>query len=69
MNDLNLYFVVFSQHKEKQWEGYCGYIFAKNEESVTDLLNEHLGEVHVRSVQKVEVKEGSILFGERWRTL
>ena len=69
MVNLNVYFIIFSQHKNRQWEGYCGYIFAKDEKSIPELLTERLGEVCVRSIQKVDVKEGTVLFGERWRTL
>ena len=66
---LNLYSIAFSRHKGKEWFCYGGYIFAKDEESLEALLNKQYGEVRIRSAQKVDIREGTILYGERWKTL
>ena len=66
---INLYFVAFSRHKGKEWVCNSGYIFAKDEESLEALLNKQYGEVRIRSTQKVDIQEGTILYGERWKTI
>lgn len=66
---LNLYFVAFSRHEGKEWIANAGYIFAKNEESIVPLLSKHYGEVNVRYSQKIDIREGTILYGERWKTI
>jgi len=67
-NSLNLYFVVFSKHEGKEWSGYAGYIFAKKKEDIEPLLNIQCNaDVTIRSIESVDVQEGTILYGERWR--
>lgn len=67
-NSLNLYFVVFSKHEGKEWSGYAGYIFAKKKEDIEQLLEIQCNtDVTIRSVESVDVQEGTILYGERWR--
>lgn len=67
-NSLNLYFVVFSRHEGKEWSGYAGYIFAKRKEDIEELLKIQCdADVTIRSIASVDVQEGTILFGERWR--
>ena len=69
-NSLNLYFVVYSKHEGKEWSGYAGYIFAKKKEDIEPLLNIQCNtDVTIRSIASVDVQEGTILFGERWRKL
>ena len=68
MDDLNVYFVVFSKHEGRQWTGHAGYIFAKKEEDIKTLLSKRHGEVNVRSVEQVSIEEGTVLYGERWRS-
>lgn len=67
--NLNVYSVAFSRHKDKEWFCYDGYIFAKDEESLEALLNKQYGEVRIRYAQKVDIQEGTILYGERWKTI
>lgn len=67
-NSLILYFVVFSRHEGKEWSGYAGYIFAKRKEDIEELLKIQCdADVTIRSIASVDVQEGTILFGERWR--
>lgn len=67
-NSLNLYFVVFSKHEGKEWSGYAGYIFAKRKEDIEELLKIQCdADVTIRSIASVDVQEGTILYGERWR--
>lgn len=69
-NSLNLYFVVFSKHEGKEWSGYAGYIFAKKKEDIEPLLNIQCNtDVTIRSIASVDVQEGTILYGERWRKI
>lgn len=69
MGDLNLYFVVFSVHKKREYLSCAGYIFAKDKKDIQRLLDAHYGVTVVRSAVKVEIEEGKILYGERWREL
>lgn len=67
-NNLNLYFVVFSKHEGKEWSGYAGYIFAKKKEDIEPLLNINCNaDVTIRSIESVDVQEGTVLYGERWK--
>lgn len=69
-NSLNPYFVVYSKHEGKEWSGYAGYIFAKKKEDIESLLNIQCNtDVTIRSIESVDVQEGTILYGERWRKL
>lgn len=69
-NSLNLYFVVFSKHEGKEWSGYAGYIFAKRKDDIKQLLEIQCNaDVTIRSIESVDVQEGTILYGERWRKL
>lgn len=68
-DDLKPYFVTFSVRGEKEWSVYSGYIFVKEQTSIHDLLTEKYGQVSIRSMIPVKVKEGLILYGERWRTM
>lgn len=69
MQNLNLYFVVFSVHNEEKrtWTGHAGYIFAKDEDSAKACLTKTYSEVNVRTIMEVHIQEGTILYGERWR--
>ena len=67
-NSLNLYFVVFSKHEGKEWSGYAGYIFAKRKDDIEQLLKIQCNaDVTIRSIESVDVQEGTVLYGERWR--
>ncbi len=67
-NSLNLYFVVYSKHEGKEWSGYAGYIFAKRKDNIEQLLKIQCdADVTIRSVESVDVQEGTVLYGERWR--
>ena len=65
-NDLNLYFVLFSVHKDKEWSAHAGYVFAYDRDSLQLLLNRKYGSAVVRSAATVTIEEGTILYGERW---
>ena len=66
-NSLNLYFVVYSKHEGKEWSGYAGYIFAKRKDDIEQLLKIQCdADVTIRSVESVNVQEGSVLYGRRW---
>lgn len=66
---LKLYFVLFSVHKRKEWSAHAGYIFGYDEDSLTGLLEKKYGDVIIRSVKEVDIKEGTVLYGERWTAL
>ena len=67
-NSLNLYFVVYSKHEGKEWSGYAGYIFAKQKDDIEQLLKVQCDtDITIRSIESVDVQEGTILYGERWR--
>ena len=66
-NSLNLYFVVYSKHEGKEWSGYAGYIFAKKKEDIEPLLSIQCdADVTVCSIESVDIREGSVLYGRRW---
>ena len=69
MEDLNLYFIAFSVHKDREFEACAGYIFAKDEKDIQKLLDAHYGMTFLRMAVKVDITEGKILYGERWREL
>ncbi len=64
--ELNLYFVLFSVHKNKEWTAHAGYIFAYDRDSLQSLLDKKYGSVVVRSAASVTIQEGTVLYGERW---
>ncbi len=67
-NSLNLYFVVYSKHEGKEWSGYAGYIFAKRKDDIEQLLKIQCdADVTIRSIESIDVQEGTILYGERWK--
>lgn len=69
MNDLKVFFVVFAIHKEKEWAAHAGYVFANDEGNLQRLLNDAYGEVFLRYVEPIDVKEGTILYGKQWNKL
>lgn len=69
MGELNLYFVLFSVHKEREFEACAGYIFAKDEKDIQKLLDAHYGITLMRMAVKVDITEGKVLYGQRWREL
>lgn len=71
MGDLKLYFVMFAAKDadEKEWTAHYNYIFARDELTVFNLINEQYDSVHIRSVQQVNVEEGTILYGKSWSHL
>lgn len=68
-DDLKLYFVLFAIHTEKEWAAHAGYIFAKCEENIKQLLDAIYGPVYVRWVNEVQFQEGTILYGSQWRNI
>ena len=69
MNDLKLYFVMFSIHKENEWVASAGYVISDSEEDLKYLLDQKYGEVSIRFVNPVDIKKGTVLYGERWSEL
>ena len=67
VDHLHLYFITFAIRREKEFTAHAGYIFAYDEESLSKLLNEQYGEVRIRSVHKIDIQEGTVLCGERWK--
>ena len=70
-NDLKLYFVVFSVHQKdkSQWAAHAGYIFAYDRSRLDALLKRHYGDIVIRTASEVIIKEGTVLYGERWTAL
>lgn len=67
-NSLNLYYVVYSKHEGLEWTCHAGFIFAKKKEDIEFLLSiQYDTDVVVRSIESLDVQEGTILYGERWR--
>ena len=60
---LNLYFVVYSVHTDKnEWYGYHAYVFAQNENAAINyVIKAYKQLVSIRSVEKLEYGEGTIL--------
>ena len=65
---MNLFYIVFAVHVGREWRAYSGYIFAKDEERIKELLIEKYNEIVLRVVEPIEIKEGKILYGELWRS-
>ena len=66
MDELNLYFVLFSVHKDKQYSAHAGYVFARDPSAIQAILYREYGETICRSIEKIEYEEGTILYGQRW---
>lgn len=60
---LNLYFVVYSVHTDKnEWYGYHAYVFAQNENAAINyVIKSYKQLVSIRSIEKLEYEEGTIL--------
>ena len=61
---LDLYFYAVSIYVDTDWYAYGGYIYAKNKETIPDLLKNYFEEaedIRVISIEKVIPKEGLIL--------
>ena len=56
---LNLYFVVYSVHTDKnEWYGYHAYVFARDENAAINyVIKEYKQLVSVRSIEKLEYEE------------
>lgn len=65
-NEIDLFFVVFAIHNDKEWSAHAGYIFAENRDEIDELLRAKYGEVNIRHCEKIKVEKGTILYGERW---
>ena len=63
---LNAYVVAFSWKLEKEWFCNMGCIFAKSEDDIPKILTEKYGAVCIRSVCKLDISEGTILYGSTW---
>ena len=67
-NSLKLYFVLFSKKEGLQWTCHGGYIFAKDRKDIGPLLSIRYGtEINVRTIEKIDILEGTVLYGERWK--
>ena len=69
MNDLKLYFVLFAIHTEKEWAAHAGYVFAKQEENLAQILDSRYGKVYIRTAEEIPYKEGTIFYGSRWTAI
>ena len=70
MNELKLYFVLFAiHHNNKEWGASAGYVFARDQHNLENILNRQYGRVNIRSAQEIDISEGLILYGERWHTV
>ena len=60
---LNLYFVVYSVHTDKnEWYGYHAYVFARDENAAVNyVIKAYKQLVSIRSIEKLEYEEGTIL--------
>lgn len=63
MPELNLYFVVYSVHTDKNyWYGCCVYVFAQEETAAINYIsNNYKQNVTIRSIERIEYSEGTIL--------
>ena len=63
MPELNLYFVVYSVHTDRnEWYGAKGYVFAKNENGAMNYIIKNYKQlVTIRSIEQVPYEEGTIL--------
>ena len=67
VDDLSLYFVAFSRHEGREWTCHAGYVFAYNKETIEALLSARYGtEIKVRSAERIDIFEGSVLYGRSW---
>lgn len=71
MQNLNLYFVLFSYHdqEKKEWSAHAGYIFEESEEDVRKSLEKAYGLILMQSIVQVDIQKGTILYGERWHQI
>lgn len=72
MDNLNLYFIAFAWQDDavsRDWHAAAGYIFAKDAVLVEDLLTEKYGKVSVKSIQPIDIQEGTVLYGSRWHQI
>ena len=63
MPELNLYFVVYSVHTDRNdWYGYCSYVFAQDENRAMNyIIKNYKQPVTIRSIEKLNYGEGTIL--------
>ena len=63
MLELNLYFVVYSVHTDRnEWYGYRAYVFAQNENAAMNyVVKNYKQNVTIRSIEQIEYGEGTIL--------
>lgn len=59
---LNAYVVSFSRKNGNEWFCTAGCIFAKSEDDIPNLLTEKYGAVCIRSVCKLDISEGTIIY-------
>lgn len=65
-NYLNAYVVSFSRKNGKEWFCTAGCIFAKSEDDIPKILTEKYGAVCIRSINKLDISDGTILYGSTW---
>lgn len=59
---LNAYVVAFSRKNEKEWFCSAACIFAKSEDDIHEILTEKYGLVCIRSINKLDISEGTIIY-------
>lgn len=70
IQNLKLYFAIFSILKDHEYHASAGYIFAYSEDRVIKMLKKRYGEeTIVRSIEELKFEEGTVLYGERWHKL
>lgn len=70
IQNLKLYFVMFSILKDHEYHASAGYIFAYSEDRVIEMLKKRYGEeTRIRSIEELKFEEGTVLYGERWHKL
>jgi hypothetical protein len=63
MNDLNLYFVIYSVFCDpNDWYGHSAYVFAKDMNAAQNyIIKSYKQNVNIRSIEQINVSEGTIL--------
>lgn len=61
MNDLKLYFAVYAVHEDRAWRAYATIVVAKSTVDAMNFIADRYGEVKLKKLEKIELKEGMFL--------
>ena len=61
MDELKLYSVVFAIHENNEWRGYRTRVIAKNVVKAINLVANKYGEIQLKKLEEIEIKEGMFL--------